>query len=514
MIYLYTLPGINFNYPEIKNILYSSYLKENGIEYKNIDYTTFLLNNVLTNKNFKKINIDIDSIKQDIKNPKKDLLKVNEKFLKSTNKFLIQFGLNINNHGFYYNNPIKDINDLIKTSNNIKKFINLFPLDEYKSKDIIFINVSYGFQIPMAINLSDRIKNQNKETKIIWGGNFLTQINKNCKELISEIKSLDAIIFFNHLKTFKNIIDYYQGESNELLNAFTKNNQSILDRNIKDDIKSYNLDYSDIDLEQYLSRDRILPIILSYGCYYNNCKFCAHHYHYGNYQNIDITNICKSIKKMYQENKFDSIVFLDECILPKKVIQLSEYLLENNIKTKWMFETRISKEYLDINNVKKLKDSGCKFVSFGIESYNKNVLRNMNKGIDIKIIKKVLKNFYINNIIVSGTFIIGYPQETKLNIFKTLNFISHFKYIDSFGLNAFVLARNSIISDELKLDYKNINLTYRLKDDYREYLENKIQKFNQKKKIKKNAKVKNKLLNRCDYFYLERAAFSINYKEE
>lgn len=88
----------------------------------------------------------------------------------------------------------------------------------------------------------------------------------------------------------------------------------------------------------------------------------------------------------------------------------------------------------------------------------------MNKGIDIKSIKKVLRNFFNSNIIVSSTFMIGYPKENIFNIYKTLNFIKKFKYIDVFGLNIFVLSRNSILYNELGFKSNNINLIYRFKN--------------------------------------------------
>ena len=55
MIYLYTLLGINFSYPDIKNILYSSYLNGKKIKNKNIDYTDFFINEILCDENMKTV---------------------------------------------------------------------------------------------------------------------------------------------------------------------------------------------------------------------------------------------------------------------------------------------------------------------------------------------------------------------------------------------------------------------------------------------------------------------------
>ena len=511
MIYLYTLPGINFNYPDIRNILYKTYLQENKIKYKFNDYTLYFLNKILINKNFTSLNIDIEQIKKDIKSKDKSLLDANCRFMNAINLYLQKFGLSFsNNRGFNYLNSIITMDDLILTSDLISNFMKLFPIDNYNNNDIIFFNVTYGFQVPMAICISKRIKNQNENVKIIWGGNYLTQINKNCYELINKLEFLDAIIIFNHVKTFKDIINYFSNKKVNLNNTILKNKKNPIIKDIKDDIKYYYLDYCDISLKDYLSRDAIMPLLLNYGCYHHQCKFCSHFYHYGNFMKMNFEKTCKMLKKEYFNNKFDSIVFVDECILPSTIIDFAKFLLDNNIKTKWMMETRISSEYLDLNKVKLLADSGLKFVSFGIESYNKRILKLMNKGINYSNIKTVLKNFYKNNIIVASTFMINYPKENYFNIIKTLFFISHFKYIDVFGLNIFTLTRNSELCDSMNYDYSDIMLTYRYKHDCRNFMKCVIKIFNQKKKIKHISNIKSNLLNRCDYFYLDINDFSIN----
>ena len=510
MIYLYTLPGINFNYPDIKNILYSTYLRQNKIKYKYFDYTDYLLNNIFINKNFSE---DIDTIKENIKNSNMDLLKANNSFIKAINNYLDKFGIIYTGRGFNYKYRITNISDFLKVGEKIEDFIDLFVIDQYNDGDIIFMNVSYGFQVPIAIALSKRIKKCNNNTRIIWGGNYITQINENCNELINKVKYLDAIIIFDYIKTFKDLIAYYQEGKLELINIIRKDQPFIIRNNLVDDKNYYYLDYSDIDLSHYLSRDRILPIFLTYGCYYHKCNFCSHHYHFGGYLSINRKKMYENIFKMYKKNSFDSIILIDECVPPNILLEFAEFLLNKKIHTKWMVETRIKEEYLDKRNVFKLADSGCKFISFGIESYNKRILKLMNKGIDIKSIKKVLRNFFNSNIIVSSTFMIGYPKENIFNIYKTLNFIKKFKYIDVFGLNIFVLSRNSILYNELGFNSNNINLIYRFKNSRRNKIEKILNTFNNNSKIKKFNNIKNNLLNRCDYFYLERKNFSLNYKE-
>ena len=143
-----------FTFSFLRNVLCKTYLENRKIKYKYIDYTVYFLNEILVDKNIK----NIENIKHDIKDKSKDLLSANEKFIKVTKNYLRKFGIIFNNNkGFDYKHHISCIDDFIKVSNEIKNFIDLFPIDKYKDEDIIFMNISFGFQIPMAIALCKRI---------------------------------------------------------------------------------------------------------------------------------------------------------------------------------------------------------------------------------------------------------------------------------------------------------------------------------------------------------------------
>ena len=52
-------------------------------------------------------------------------------------------------------------------------------------------------------------------------------------------------------------------------------------------------------------------------------------------------------------------------------MKLATYLIDNDINIKWMVETRIDRKYIEKNFPKILYNSGCREISFGVESYNK-----------------------------------------------------------------------------------------------------------------------------------------------
>ncbi len=506
MVYIYSLPSEVLQYPDIRNLSLKNYLNNNHIKNIYIDFVDYLINDILCKNSLIKNTID------DIRNEKINLLEANKKFLVEFNKFLNQYNLTFDRN-YSFKKIIKNIDDLINISKDISKFIDLFPIEKYKNDDIVFLGVQYGYQLPFAICYAKRIKETNHNTKIILGGNYLTQIYDLNKLILSKIHNVDAIIIFGHGVTFLNIIKYYQGEKVLLTNTILKNNtEYIIKKDINDKYKNYSIDYRDINFDRYLARKRIMPVLLNYGCYYHKCNYCTHHFYYSNYIKLDTKKICDNILKEYNNNKFDCIVFLDECIPEEQILYVAKYFLDKKINTTWMMETRISKVFLNEENVKLLYRSGCRFISMGIESYNKRILRDMNKNIDIKDIKPILKAFFNIGIVTSATFMVGYPTENLFNIYKTLYFIKKNKYLDLFGLNVFKLVRNSILSLNMNIKFKDNNLVY-IKDNKRlNKVHNILFQFKKNKKINRVENIKNMVLNRSDYLFINRECYSMNYR--
>ena len=78
---------------------------------------------------------------------------------------------------------------------------------------------------------------------------------------------------------------------------------------------------------------------------------------------------------------------------------------------------RISKELL-----KKMKDAGCQYICYGIESGNDDVLRNIKKGITREKASEVVRMTRDVGIDCTATFIIGSPTETFSRVQETIEF--------------------------------------------------------------------------------------------
>ena len=540
MIYLYTLPGTAFNCPQVNIPLLKGYLKNSGIKSKQYDLSAIFLEKCFNKNYIKKLNLKYynslnKSEKNIIENIENSIKELKCKYIDTSKIILANFEVlqYMNILGSFYNikwgrrginfpEKISTVDDMIKLAfdNNNSLFDKvLMNQHDLNDDDIIYLSIQYPFQLNYAIRFSKYLKNQNAKIKIIFGGDYITHINKNLEELMKKCKLIDGITLFGNYENVVKLIKMYQKNEkvSNIDNAIYRlEDKIIFNYNIGKDMfykEKYVPDFTDLNLNNYLSNLKLVSLTLNYGCYHSKCMFCSRYFYYNGYHCYDIDKILEYIKFLYENEHIEAIYFIDECVPPDVLIKLSKYLIENNINIKWMVETRIHKKYLDANISNLLYKSGCREISFGIESNNKRILKDMKKGIDLKDAKRVMKNFFNSGISVSATFMVGYPTENILNIIKTLRFIKNFKYLDTFGLSVFNYMRNSKIVNLSNLnESQDLNLIYRTTlDNYDECL-NIIEKFNKNKKIRKFITNREKILYRSEYMYLDREFYSLNYK--
>ena len=462
MIYLYTLPGVAFNAPNISVPLIKGYLEQNNIlsnqKDLSIEFFKKCVNSSYINKKLPKNYISLSQEeKQIIKNidktisvfktkklNSKKIIKANADLLKYLNIYSNCFNINWTRKGLDFKvkmNTIDDVLDFAFKKNN-DLFDSVLKIQKGEQKNIYYLSIQFPFQLPYAIRFAKKIKNNNPSSKVIFGGDYITHIVKNADELMNKCDCIDGIILFGEYKYLIDLIEYFNDNHDiNIPNTIIKRNNKV-EKNRIINCTKYKKDlyvpsFNDLNLEDYISNLKLIPLTLNYGCYHSKCNFCSRYFYYNGYSKYDLDKIFMLIKKMYQEQNIEAIYFVDECVPPEILIKVANFLIENNIKIKWMVETRIDSKLLDNKVAELLYKSGCREISFGIESYNKRILEDMNKQIDLNIAKKVMKNFYETGISVSATFMIGYPTENIFNIFRTLRFITKFKYIDTFGLGIF-----------------------------------------------------------------------------
>lgn len=171
-------------------------------------------------------------------------------------------------------------------------------------------------------------------------------------------------------------------------------------------------------------KEPIGQIITSRGCPYL-CTFCAAHATHSNLwrsfspdrvlDEIDYLVNVLNIRELHIEDDNFSLNIKRAKIILKKIIK-KEY----NLSIAFPNGMRLDK--IDDELLKLMKAAGVYSIAFGIESGSANILKRIKKKISLEFIKNQLKMIKKYKFDTEGFFIIGFPFEKKIDIYKTIDF--------------------------------------------------------------------------------------------
>jgi len=182
--------------------------------------------------------------------------------------------------------------------------------------------------------------------------------------------------------------------------------------------------YPPIQQGTFHKSNRVVPILTSRGCPYP-CTFCAGHLITGKtIRRRSINSVVDEIEFLQANYGFGEIIIEDENFTFYKdhILGLSNEIQRRNIKCYFSFPNGIRSDRLDEEIVHHLKQIRTYMVTLGIESGSEKTLRAMKKNWDLQALKKKINLLKANGISILGSFILGFSNETKEDIKKTINF--------------------------------------------------------------------------------------------
>lgn len=171
------------------------------------------------------------------------------------------------------------------------------------------------------------------------------------------------------------------------------------------------------------SNKNISEIMTARGCSYS-CIFCASKVTFGKkvrYRSVE--NIIDEMEECITKYRTNHFSILDDTFTFRKdlLYPVCDYLKSKRVS--WDCFTRVDR--LDEELAKRVVDSGCEKISFGLESGSEKILKLIKKGVTIEQIKKAFNICHKYNLrYLEATFMLGnHPLETMEDIDATLNLI-------------------------------------------------------------------------------------------
>lgn len=220
---------------------------------------------------------------------------------------------------------------------------------------------------------------------------------------------------------------------NKIKNFWFKKGNKIIKNPIRPLISNLDLlpiiDYDLFNIKKYLKvRFGQLDYVSARGCPFQ-CNYCINHFLIKKYKGLGVYARTKSGEKILTELKtikkkygsmISSIKFADELFIIKK--SRLNYL-SNNYKNNicYPFECDVRADFCDKDTMRLLNKMGCSKLNIAIESGDENLRRNLlNKQISNEDIVKAFKYAKMYKIPTMSFNIIGFPNETKDQIKKTI----------------------------------------------------------------------------------------------
>ncbi|HET8783285.1 MAG TPA: radical SAM protein [Pyrinomonadaceae bacterium] len=152
------------------------------------------------------------------------------------------------------------------------------------------------------------------------------------------------------------------------------------------------------------------------------CSFCNYPAMSGDHTVSTVETVRHELRYLVDAG-LKYIIFIDDTFnvpLPR-FKQLCRMMIEEKFNLGWVSFFRCSNaddECFDL-----MKESGCLGVFLGIESGDQQILNNMNKSANVQRYKDGIRKLKERGILTYGSFIFGFPGETKQTIMNTIEFV-------------------------------------------------------------------------------------------
>lgn len=292
-----------------------------------------------------------------------------------------------------------------------------------ENPDYVGISCNYSPLHNITLQISQEIKALMPELKIFVGGNHATASAD--KLLLQSSGNIDVICMgqgeitaLSYVSSVENKMDLsqiqgiaYLEKQKVVQNAM----HSILNQLDEIPFPAYDL----IDMSIY---DRY-NIIASRGCPFS-CTYCASNVILKrNVKYRSVENIADEIELLLTNYGPKMFWFSDDTFTAniKFATALMDEIERRKLEFEWSCLTRVNDTSIEL--LKKMKKNGCKYISYGIESGNDQMLLSMNKKITKAEIINTIALTKEAGIDVYTFFLIGYPGETQESVEDSFNLI-------------------------------------------------------------------------------------------
>ena len=255
-------------------------------------------------------------------------------------------------------------------------------------------------QLPAGVAFTREIKRRRPHAKVLIGGPIVSRLHQQ----------IDAVPWL--AGTFDGVVS---GEAHRVLPELLGLPHQYTGHVVPD--------FSDIDLDRYWCSRRVLPYLVAHGCKWGKCTFCSHHLTYDGYRTSPMSQVLDDLEMLTTSHRAEYVSFSDEYLTAKQLEELVSGIEKRGLNFKWLTFARLERDFRDVHFMRKLYESGCRILMFGLESASQRVLNLMRKGTRVEHFRPILEACRIAGIAVRYDFMVGFPGETDEDVQWTYEFL-------------------------------------------------------------------------------------------
>jgi anaerobic magnesium-protoporphyrin IX monomethyl ester cyclase len=283
-----------------------------------------------------------------------------------------------------------------------------------------------------AAVISNKVKEKNPNVTTVFGNHHATF---NAERILKKYASVDIVARGEGEKTIAELANCLEnGEDLKEVQGITYRNEGKIvatpdQQLIKDldalpfpDRKLIDAEYHCVIAGANIAPKKFTSIVTSRGCVHN-CRFCScTEIAKNRWRPRSAANTVEEMQFLASEG-YKQLIFVDDAFTmnPKRVIEICRGIRKENLDIEWICEGRV--DTCSYTMLREMVKAGCRVLYLGIENANQRILNYYNKRITpeqsetaVRIAKKAGVD------VVAGSFIIGAPDETREEIWNTLNF--------------------------------------------------------------------------------------------
>ncbi len=185
--------------------------------------------------------------------------------------------------------------------------------------------------------------------------------------------------------------------------------------------------YHKLPMDRYHSalgaakRSPSIGIITSRGCP-GKCKFCYSGMYGSRIRMNSAKRVYEHVEFLQRNYGIREVSFYDDTFTTnrKRVEKLCEMLISGNVRMSWSCFARVDTVHPEMLAL--MKKAGCHQISYGFESADEEILKNINKKAGTDKAREAVAMTRRAGIDVRGAFMIGNPGETTGSIRKTMEY--------------------------------------------------------------------------------------------